>query len=307
MAMAMTRSTSGHEIVSGRDIKTFEDLAAKLLMSGLLSERVKTLPQAVLLMAKARELGIGPIEGLSKLYIVRGVVAAESQLMMGLAMKSGVVRVVWHEQSPDGCSATFYRYSPAGVMLQEYTSTWTWERVQQAGFHKDRSGNMKQTYGNPASRQVMIKHKVEAEGLRTVAPDIIGGVYSPEEFGVQSLSELTPEVIDSVCGENLPIGVGGADALRALGMDCLQAGAPKDAVTAIYTAQKASAGVSHMDELTHDEAEVVRRALGQLLDKHTGQPETPTAQPVLDGEVGPAEGTIGRLPLADAITDAGGE
>jgi hypothetical protein len=300
------RSAPGNRSLDRRDgaqVKQFrewEQIVVKLLADGRLSERIKTPEQGVLLMAKAYELGMPPIEGLSQLYVVRGVVAMQAQAMMALAMKSGLVRIKWDEQSPDRCKATFFRYSPEGALLQEYPCEWTWERVQEAGFHKDGRGNVKPTYANKSSRQTMIKHKCETEGLRTVCPDLLGGLYAPEEFGVQSLDEMTPEVVAAGLGGHMPLGQEGADEIRQAATDMLRDGVEKPDIDTLLKAAKDSAGVEYLAELTREQGEVLLRSLAQLREKVAGA----AAQEDGDADDGVIEGEFEAAVPAPAATAA---
>lgn len=116
-----------------------------------------------------RELGIGPLQSLQHLYVVDGRPAMSAQLMRALVYRAGhQLRIV--ESTNARCQLAGQRRG-SGV---ESVVTWTMDDAKRAGVAGRRNWS---TY----PRQMLLA-RATAELCRGLFPDVIGGMYVPEEL-----------------------------------------------------------------------------------------------------------------------------
>lgn len=154
---------------------------------------VQTKEQAVALMLLAQAEGIHPMRAIQEYHIIQGRPAMRADAMLARFLAAGG-KVVWHELSDEAAEATFKH--PAGG---EVRIRWDMERAKKAGL-LDKQGSNWQRYP-----RAMLRARVISEGIRTVYPNVIVGVYTPEE--VQDFD--IPEVVEAeVVQEDKPQGNG---------------------------------------------------------------------------------------------------
>ena len=192
-------------------------LVGDLLAKGYLSPRVKDMEQGALIIAKGQEVGFGPMESLRQIYVIGGVAAMQADGMRSLLLRSGCVQIMDIEHTPDKAVVRMVRTNAEGKVTADYTAEFTRERAQAANFKSP-------LYANNGLREVMLRHKATGEAARAVGADIIGGMYTPEEFGVATLEDLTPDVVSSVLSNADSIGDEGSAAIKALALECCNAG-----------------------------------------------------------------------------------
>ncbi len=194
--------------LSRTDIDEMRVAAHIYLSSGRLGQRVKNEDEALLLMVKARELGIPDVYALSQLYCVNGVVALQGQAMLDLVYRSKKVHVAF-DGGADWASCTMTR---TDGLAAPFTSRWDLERARAAGFKSP-------LYGNKAMAVMILRWKAVAEAARVTCPEALSGCYAVEEFNVSSLDELTPAVVNAVMqqhAEEPPVGIAGKEHLQQL-------------------------------------------------------------------------------------------
>lgn len=178
---------------SGYGFQEQMTLAKELVTTGFLPISVKTPAQALAIIQTGKELGIGPMHALRSIHIIQGkpTLSAELQLAMFKA-KGG--RVVW-DVSTDAV-ATISLVHPNG---DKHTETFTIEDAKRAGItNKDGWKNYP---------KAMLRARASSAGLRAVAPDIVAGIYDPEELGVD-LNERGEIVLPpSTVVEDAPVAV----------------------------------------------------------------------------------------------------
>lgn len=191
-------------------VHTFADLermAAAVAKSGLFG--VKTQEAALSLMLLAQAEGRHPAIAARDYHIVDGKPSLKADTMLARFQESGGL-VEWHELTDAKCAASFT--PPGGKPLR---IEWTIEAAQRAGL---------------AGKEVwkkypraMLRSRVISEAIRTVAPGVIVGTYTPEELadGDAAIENVvavvkTPggELVDRETGEVLrpasPAGAEGA-------------------------------------------------------------------------------------------------
>ncbi len=173
-------------------LNQLEKAAEYIVRSGLFGVRTKE--QAIALMLLAQAEGIHPMRAIQEYHIINGRPAMRADAMLARFIAAGG-KVVWHELNDEVAEATFKH--PAGG---EVRIRWDLERAKKAGLldkkNKDGSPNNWQRYP-----RAMLRARVISEGIRTVFPNVIVGVYTPEE--IQDFD--VPETIEAeVVSEEKP-------------------------------------------------------------------------------------------------------
>jgi hypothetical protein len=168
--------------------QTFEQMMAQadvLVRSGLLPTEVKTAAAAVAIMMTGRELSIPPMQSFRSIYVVKGKPTLSAQLMGALIFRAGhSYRVV--ESTNERCAIEFTRKGHA----QPYRHEFTIDDAKRAGL----GGQTWQAYP-----KAMLFSRCMSAGARVAMPDVIAGMYTPEE-----LAEPDAVVVDDT-GEVIEI------------------------------------------------------------------------------------------------------
>lgn len=131
--------------------------------------------QALALMALCQAEGIHPMTAVRDYHIIQGRPSLKSETMLSRFLASGG-KVEWHALTDLKAEATFSHPQGGSIKLD-----WTIERAKQAGLASKDIWK-----GYP---RAMLRNRLISEGVRTVNPSIVQGVYTPEE-----LENLTPEL-----------------------------------------------------------------------------------------------------------------
>lgn len=141
-----------------------EKMAITVAKSGMFG--IKTADQALTLMALCQAEGIHPMTAVRDYHIIQGRPSLKAETMLARFMAAGG-KVQWHELTDKKAEATFTHPDGGSVRLD-----WTIERAAQAKLTTD----MWTKYPRP-----MLRSRLISEGVRTVCPSIVQGVYTPEE------------------------------------------------------------------------------------------------------------------------------
>lgn len=180
--------------------------AAALVKSGLLPPDIKTAEAALAVMLTGRELGIPPMQAFRSIYIVKGRPTLSAQLMGAMILKAGhSYQAVM--ATNEACSIKFTRRGGA-----VYTHTFTLADAKTAGLA---SGDTWAKYP-----KAMLFSRCMSAGARIAMPDVIAGMYTPEELsdpaGVQMDTETgevvgTAHVVDATTQPAPTNGTGNAE------------------------------------------------------------------------------------------------
>lgn len=131
----------------------------------------KTPEQAVFTIAVGEELGMSATQSLRGIYCVEGKPTLAADTMLALVLKSGKCRVFTLVESTEKICRIV-----TGRVGMEGNSEFSWSEAdaQRAGL----AG--RQTWKSYA--KTMLRHRCTAEALRAVFPDVLLGVYTPEEM-----------------------------------------------------------------------------------------------------------------------------
>ena len=157
----------GKEIVKKEEHPILITVANALFKSGLFPN-VKNAYGAFAITQYGSELGIGPMTSLQTMAIVSGKICMGAQMMLSLALKSGVSFKIIKDDNNE-CQIHFKR----GDL--EYTSSFSIAEAKQAGIYRDQSGWTKYP-------RDMLYWRTVTRGLRRVCPDVITGLYAIEEL-----------------------------------------------------------------------------------------------------------------------------
>lgn len=140
-------------------------LAESFAKSGMFG--LKSPDQALALMALCEAEGLHPAVAIRDYHLIQGKPALKADAMLARFQNAGG-RVKWLEMTDERVAAEFSH--PAGGTV---TIDWDAARAKTAGFWgKD---NWKKF------PRAMLRARVVSEGIRTVYPGVVVGVYTPEE------------------------------------------------------------------------------------------------------------------------------
>ena len=159
-------------IVPYQDI---EKMAVAVAKSGLFN--VKTPEEAMALMLVAQAEGSHPAIAARDYHVIQGRPALKADAMMARFQQAGG-KVEWTEYTDERVTGVFSH--PAGGSL---AVTWTLEMGKSIGLVKPGSGWHKYP-------RAMLRARCISEGIRSVYPGCVAGVYTPEE--VQDMEPAKP-------------------------------------------------------------------------------------------------------------------
>lgn len=143
-----------------------ERMAAVVAQSGLFG--IKTPTQALALMLIAQAEGLHPATAARDYHVISGKPALKADAMLSKFQAAGG-KVQWHEYTDVSVSATFSHPQGGTVKIG-----WTIDQASRAGLT-----------GRDVWKQyprAMLRARVISEGIRTVYPGVLAGMYTPEEI-----------------------------------------------------------------------------------------------------------------------------
>lgn len=167
------------------DYRSLMALAKELVTTGFLPMAIKTPAQAVAIILTGQELGLPPMKSLRLINVIQGKPCLAAELQLALFKQRGG-RAQWVES--DDKLATINLTHPNG---DTHTETFTMADAERAGLTK-KGGNWT-TYP-----KIMLRWRAASNGLKAIAPDILSGVYDPDEMGA---------IVDVQTGEVLELPV----------------------------------------------------------------------------------------------------
>jgi len=150
---------SDMQLIPFGDLQQMANVVAKAGCFGF-----KTMEQAAALMLVAQADGLHPAKAATHYHIIGGKPSLTADAMLARFQGAGG-RVNWDAYSDEGVTGTFSHPQGGSVAI-----TWTIARAKKAGV-----GNLDKF---PAA---MLRARCISEGVRTVYPGVIVGMYTPEE------------------------------------------------------------------------------------------------------------------------------
>lgn len=160
--------------------------AGVMIKSGFLPTGIKTEAQAIAIMMKGRELGIPPMYALSNIAMINGKPTASAELMLALIYREhGGEALKFLRTSPEVCTIEYKRKDWIEVQTYEFSLA----DAKRAGL-AGRSGPW------TLFPQAMLRARCISAVARLAFPDVIGGLYTPEELGAPvGVEDQTGEVV----------------------------------------------------------------------------------------------------------------
>lgn len=154
-------------------------LCDHLVKGGLLPKTVTTSGAALAIILTGRERGIGPMQSFQIFFVVNGRITESADGMAGEVFSKNVGWIRPTKETDASCTVLGHRYDNG----LEYEATWTLERAKKAGLlSKDNWVKYEKE---------MLKHRSTAEVCRTLFPDVVGNMCTPEEI-INSEPEPAP-------------------------------------------------------------------------------------------------------------------
>lgn len=155
---------------SETEFNVMRQQAHDLVKTGFLPQSIKTPEQALAIILTGRELGIPAMAALNTINVISGKPTVSPQLMLALIERSGQLEDIVFEQNPSSVSVT---------MRRRYRTPHTEVFGEQSA--KAMGLLTKDNYRKQPL--VMYKWRAVAACARVVFPDVILGLYTPEEMG----------------------------------------------------------------------------------------------------------------------------
>ena len=150
------------ELVPFKDMQQMAETFAKSKMFGIANPE-----QALALMLLCQAENLHPAQAIRDYHIIAGKPALKADAMMSKFQNAGG-KVEWLSYTDQEVKATFTH--PQGGTL---TLSWTIEQAKRAGLA---TKDVWRQYP-----RAMLRSRVISEGIRTIFPGVLGGMYAPEE------------------------------------------------------------------------------------------------------------------------------
>lgn len=172
------------QAVAVSEWETMKEQAAVLVKAGFLPQSIKTVEQAVAIILAGRELNIPAMAALNNINVIQGKPTISPQLMLALINRSRQLENLEVVTGAEGAVVTMKRKGRA-----PYVARFGPAEAKAMGLEgKD---NYKKQAGT------MYQWRAVAMAARTIFPDVILGLYTPEEVGASvSVSETGDMVVE---------------------------------------------------------------------------------------------------------------
>lgn len=165
-----------------------KEQATMLVRTGFLPEGIRTPEQAMAIILTGRELGVGPMTALRKIAVIKGNPTVSPELMLAMCKrhyagigKSFAYKIVSESVELGKAHCSFWAKTPE----TEYTGTFAEADAKAAGLAEKLNWK---TY-----KPAMYRARAISLTLRVVCPDVILGLYTPDEMG--ALVDADGEII----------------------------------------------------------------------------------------------------------------
>lgn len=147
--------------------------------------------QAMFIMLKGVELGLSPLQALDGINIIQGKPTISPQLMLALINRSGELEDMKIESTDTICTVTMKRKGRSS-----HTETFSIEDAKKMELiGKDNYKKQPKT---------MMKWRAVSACARIAFPDVIQGVYTPEEMGAEVAEDDSGDVVMIASPEPTP-------------------------------------------------------------------------------------------------------
>lgn len=169
-------------------------LAKMLVASDLLPNAIKRPEQAIAVMLKGRELNLPPMQAFSSIHIIEGKPSLAASLMVALCVRDAGCTFTTLRKDADGAEVRIERPG-----WQSYTGIYTREMAERVKYHT-RNGMKrlveKDNWQNYP--EAMFWSRAASDACRTVCPDILAGMYTPEEVMPEARVDAVGALVEPV-------------------------------------------------------------------------------------------------------------
>ena len=162
---------------SGLMPQTLEEkykMADVLSRSGLIPQGLNTPEKVCVALQWGHELGLSPMVAVNNVAVINGKPTLSADIMAAVARRSPEYGgIEWKELSDTCACCIIKRILPNGA-VEQMESRFTLQDAQRAGLTN------KQVWKMYPRR--MLKHRCLSYGLKDMFPDILAGLYTPEEM-----------------------------------------------------------------------------------------------------------------------------
>jgi len=185
-----------------------------------------TQEQAAIVMLKGYELGLGIASAFEYIHVIEQKPSISPKGALALIHRSGKLAGLEIDDISDNSKPTACKVTMKRKNGFEYSVTFTMDDAERAGVVKDKSGWSKY----PAN---MLRWRAVGYCADVVFPDVVGGLYRPEELGADVDASGEPleewEVIEDDTSEGAESNVAKEDAPDVEGTPESHEGAPQQA------------------------------------------------------------------------------
>lgn len=162
--------TTAIQTIQPSEYDIIRDQAQALVKTGFLPPAIKTPEQALAIILTGRELGIPAMAALNTINVIQGKPTVSPQLMLALIERSGQLEDIEILTGDDYVQVTMQRKNRT-------------EHTERFGKTEAQAMNLFGKDNYKKQPLVMYKWRAVAACARTVFPDVILGLYTPEEMG----------------------------------------------------------------------------------------------------------------------------
>lgn len=176
--------------------------------SGMFTD-LKSAAQAIVKIQAGRELGLGAVYSMQRLYMVEGKLGMSAETMGALIKRSNKYNYRVKEHTDKLCTIMFYEHGK-----EAYESTFTLDDARRARLIKPNGAWEKYP-------RALLFSRALSQGARIVAPDAIGGGYTLEELqGIQQgdIEKVEPAVrvtVEPSVPDDAPVATSNSSAYTA--------------------------------------------------------------------------------------------
>lgn len=165
-------------VLQAQDIAYAQEMARIAQEAGIVPPNTKAATISAIILA-GREMGMQPFHALRSLYFVQGRLLMSVQAQLALARRAGV-KVVELKDEPNACKVILARGS------EQVECTYSMDDARKAGLLDKANSNWAKY-----PRQ-MLRWRAIGDALRIIAPDVLLGVYDPNEFTAEFTEPAEP-------------------------------------------------------------------------------------------------------------------
>jgi hypothetical protein len=175
-------TTTALQTIKPDEWSVMQQQATMLVKTGFLPKSITTPEQAVAIIMTGRELSIPPMAALNTINVIQGKPTVSPQLMLALINRSGQLEDMKIETGAEGATCTMKRRG-----RQPFTARFGPAEAKAMGL-AGKDNYSKQ----PAT---MYQWRAVAMAARAAFPDVILGLYTPEEMGADVNFTETGEMV----------------------------------------------------------------------------------------------------------------